>query len=332
MATIDPGSRTALLNRREASRYDAIIVGAGPAGLSAALILGRCCRQVLLCDGGEGRNADSSTLHGFLSREGCSPRELRRIAREQLRPYTTVEIREVLVTDAQRGADGFLLELATGERLRTGKLLLATGVVDELPPIPGLVERWGRSVFPCPYCDAYEFRGRPLGVLGRGPGAVAQARALTTWSDRVALFLDGPTSLTPEDHAALTGQGVEIVERAVRTLEGAGTALARVRLADGGSVPCEALFLSEGQHQRSPLVARLGCRIVDGCAVPTREHESTEIPGLYVAGDASDNLQLAIVAAAEGAEAGFAINRALVRESFAGRTNTATASRTETRR
>jgi thioredoxin reductase len=194
-------------------------------------------------------------------------------------------------------------------------------VVDELPAIPGLAERWGRSVFPCPYCDAYEFRGRPLGVLGRGPAALGQARALTTWTERVTLFLSSG-GVSPADEAqrqALASRGVRIVDRPIRALEGAGPDLEAIRLDDGEVVACHALFLSEGQRQRSPLIEQLGCALGDGgCAVNTREHESTDIPGLYVAGDASKNLQLAIVAAAEGAEAGFAINLALVREALVG--------------
>ena len=299
--------------------YEAIVVGAGPAGLSAALILGRCCRRTLLCDGGEGRNAASRALHGFLSRDGMPPAELRRVARQQLAAYPTVEVREAHVIEALRTPGGFSVQLDSGERLHSSKLLLATGVRDELPPIPGLPERWGRSVFPCPYCDAYELRGGRLGVLGRGEAAAAQCRALTTWSDRVILFLHGRGDLDPADRQALLAYGVQIVTAPVQALEGAGATLERVHLAGGEVVRCEALFLSEGQHQRSPLVEQLGCAIEEGCAVRTHEHESTDIPGLYVAGDASENLQLAIVAAAEGAEAGFAINRALVRESFAAR-------------
>jgi thioredoxin reductase len=299
--------------------YEAVIMGAGPAGLSAALILGRCCRRVLLCDGGEGRNARSLALYGFLSRDGTPPVELRRIAREQLARYRNIEVRDATVTDVGRTSSGFVVRLATGETVHTGKLLLATGVVDELPPIPGLAERWGRSVFPCPYCDAYEFRGRPLGVLGRGAGAVAQARALTTWTERVTLFLSpgGVPAATEADRRELATRGLRIVERPIRALEGSSPGLEGIRLAEDELVACHALFLSQGQHQRSPLIEQLGCPVGEGgCAVNTKEHESTDIPGLYVAGDASKNLQLAIVAAAEGAEAGFAINRALVREAL----------------
>jgi thioredoxin reductase len=298
--------------------YEAVIVGAGPAGLSAALILGRCARRVLLCDGGEGRNAPSLALHGFLTRDGTPPGELRRIAREQLARYETVQVRDVTVTDAGRTSSGFFVRLATGETVHTGKLLLATGVADELPPIPGLAERWGRSVFPCPYCDAYEFRGRPLGVLGHGAAVLAQARALTTWTERVTVFVP-PGGVPPAEEAdrrALLSRGLRIIDRPVRALEGSGPRLEGVRLADGELVPCDALFLSQGQRQRSPLAEQLGCPMGEGCAVNTREHESTDIPGLYVAGDASKNLQLAIVAAAEGTEAGFAINRALAREAL----------------
>ncbi len=300
-----------------AGGFEVIIVGGGPAGLSAALLLGRCCRRVLVCDAGQARNSGSRAMFGFLGRDGTPPAELRRAAREQLSRYPSVQLRDVMVTDARRQQpDGFFVDLASGERLACRKLLLATGMVDEIPGVPGLRERWGQSVFPCPYCDAFEFRGRPLGVLGRGADAVAECRALTTWSDRVLLVAGGPAQISEPDRHRLERQGIEILEAPVLALEGAETRLERLRLADGRAVPCEALFVAEGQRQRSPLVGKLGCRLGTDGTVPTRLHESTEIPGLYVAGDASDNLQFTIVAAAEGAEAAFAINRALVRERF----------------
>jgi thioredoxin reductase len=294
--------------------YEVAIVGGGPAGLSAALVLGRCCRRVLLCDGGRPRNARSRAVRGFLTRDGVTPASLRRIGRHQLARYSSVELREIPVASARAIADGFELALADGTLARARKLLLATGIADELPPIPGLAELWGRGVFPCPYCDAFEHRAGALGALGRGPRALELCRALTGWSRRVTLFSDGDTGLDPEQERGLLQNQIRIVRAPIQRVRG-GRRLEAVQT-EGGSVPCDALFVAAPQRQRASLVAALGCETSDQGCVETGEHESTNVPGLYVAGDASSNVQFAIVAAAEGAEAAFAIHRSLVRERF----------------
>jgi thioredoxin reductase len=296
--------------------YDVAIVGAGPAGLSAALLLGRCCRRVLVCDAGPPRNGASRSLNGFLTRDGISPQDLRRAGRAELARYETVEVREKLVLDVSRRDEGFELVLADGGRARARKVLLATGVVDELPAIAGMPELWGRGVFPCPYCDAYELRGRSLGVLGRGEPALALCRALTSWTDAITLFSDGPPELGEVDLGALRAGGVAVVRERVQAVEGADGRLRRIIVAGAPPVACEGLFVSAGQHQRSPLVERLGCTPGPRGTVATERHGVTGVPGVYLAGDASEEVQFAIVAAAEGATAAFEINRALVRERF----------------
>jgi thioredoxin reductase len=300
----------------EVPEYDVAIVGAGPAGLSAALLLGRCCRRVLVCDEGRPRNASSPGVYGFLSRDGVAPAELRRLGRAELGRYPQVDVRDVVVAGAAKLDGGFALQLPDGERAHARKLLLATGVVDELPPVAGLAELWGKTAFPCPYCDAWEFRGRTLGVLGHGPAALSLCRALTAWSRDLVLLSNGPSRLAPDDKRALITMGVRVVPERVLAFEGRDGKVYAAVLADAPAVTLDALFVSGAQHQRSPLVEQLqGDEALRGPGA-TGPHESTEVPGLYIAGDASEGVQLAIIAAAEGAQAAFAINRELVREEF----------------
>ena len=303
---------------------DVVVVGGGPAGLSAALMLGRCCRRVLLCDAGQPRNPGRH-MHCFLTRDGADPAELRRLGRSEIAHYDTVEIRDVEVTDVARdrraGEGGFLVLLADGTAVATRKLLLATGLVDDLPPVAGLRELWGRSSFPCPYCDGWEFRGKRIGVLGQGDSAVGLCRSLSGWSRDILLASHQAPPVSDEQERELSAGGVQVVRAPVTRVAGPlNDGRGPVRLfVDDGSSPLErdVLFVSNPQHQRSPLVALLGCHLNQQGRVATGDHESTNVPGLFVAGDASENVQFAMVAAAEGLEAAFAINRALAREDFA---------------
>lgn len=299
--------------------FDAVIVGAGPAGLSAALLLGRCRRRVLVCDEGRPRNAASRALHGFLTRDGIPPAELLRLGRVQLEPYTTVESRSVTVTDVKRVDDGFEVTLSDGTSVATRKLLLATGVIDQLPTVPGMHDFYGSSLFHCPYCDGWELRDQPLAIYGRGEHGKGLALELTAWSAQLFLCTDGPSGLDDHDVERLRRHDIAIYENAIAGLEGTGGVLERVRFTDGTSVSCRGMFFSTGEHQRSGLPAQLGCEFTPKGAVSTGEYEATNIPGLYVAGDASRFVQLAIVAAAEGTEAAFAINTALLKEDLAER-------------
>jgi thioredoxin reductase len=300
--------------------YDVIVIGAGPAGLSAALMLGRCRRRVLVCDTGKPRNAAARALHGFLSRDGLPPLELLRIAREQMRQYETVELRDVEVTAAECRASRFHVSLADGSELQSRKLLIATGVVDHLPDIPGLQELYGKSVFHCPYCDAWELRDRPLAIYGRGERGLGLSLELTGWSRDLVLCTDGPAEIPAEGLARLDRHGVKVREEHLVRLDGIAAAdksaadTIRIVFASGEPLVRSAVFFTTGQTQQSELASRLGCAMTEKGTVWTGKYEATHLPGLFVAGDASRAVQWAIVAAAEGAEAAFAINTDLLKE------------------
>jgi thioredoxin reductase len=293
--------------------WDCIIVGGGPAGLSAALMLGRCRRRVLLCDLGRQRNIRSHALHGYLTRDGIAPAEFLRLARAELGRYGTIECREIAIVEAIREDGGFTIRAADGTPLRTRKLLLATGVIDELPPIDGLDALYGTSVHHCPYCDAWEWRDRPLAAYGEGEEASGLALSLTFWSPDV-LLCTGGAELPGGAAARLTAAGVKIREEPVTRLEGGDGKLERILFASGEPAPRSALFVVAGQRQRSPLAERLGCRFTERGTVDTGTCEVTDVPGLFVAGDASKEAQFVVVAAAEGIEAAMAIHKSLMKE------------------
>jgi thioredoxin reductase len=295
--------------------HDVIIVGAGPAGMSAALMLGRCRRSVLVFDSGQPRNASSTALHGYLTRDGIAPREFKALARDELSRYDTVRLRHAEVVDAVCRSDGrFTVRIDTGEEFASRKLLLATGVVDRLPEIDGFRELYGSSVFHCPYCDGWELRGAPLAIYGRGARGYGLALELTAWSRDLVLCTDGPSEIDVDGLARLARNGIAVREERIERLAIENGALSHVVFRDAAVLPRAALFFTTGQYQRSGLLSRLGCEFNDKGTVRTGKYETTHLSGLFVCGDASRAVQWVIVAAAEGAEAAFAINTDLIKE------------------
>jgi thioredoxin reductase len=252
-------------------------------------------------------------MHGFLSRDGIHPAELRRLGREQLVPYG-VEYRIDHVNRADRRANGFSITLRSGEVLETRKIILATGVVDRIPEVDGMRQFFGCGVHHCPYCDGWESRDRAVVAYGSGQNAAGLALSLLTWSSNVTVCTDGPSRLRRADLDTLARNGVALRTEKVTRLEGGNGHLERVIFASGDPLGCHALFFSTGQDQRCDLAGSLGCRFTKKGAVATGRLERTNVPGLWVAGDASRDVQLAIVAAAEGAKAALAVNMTLQEE------------------
>jgi thioredoxin reductase len=297
-----------------------IIVGAGPAGLNAALVLGRCRRKVLLFDDGKPRNAVSRALHGFLSRDGIHPAELRRIARTQLEPYESVTLLEATVVEAARTGYGFEVQTSAGDTFHGRKLLLAAGVVDELPKIAGFDDLYGVAAFHCPYCDGWEVRDRPLAVYGKGDRkGGGLALEMTLWSKDVVLCTDGPSGLSQEYRRRLMNHNVLIREERIILLQPgspSGTeASLDIVFEHGPMLSSRVLFFNTGRRQATDLARRLGSETyeTDGCKM-NGQFEAAGVHGLYVAGDASRDVLQVIVAAAEGVQAAIAINTALLGE------------------
>lgn len=291
---------------------DAIIIGAGPAGLNAALILGRCRRDVLVLDSGKPRNAASPALHGYLTRDGTPPMELRRWGRAEIARYETIEFRDLPVTGVERHAErGFSVRLSDNTVEHARLLLLATGRVDVVPEVAGFQEFYGLGVYHCPYCDGWEHRDRPFAVYGRNESAASLAQGLLTWTSDITICADGEPEWSAATGAALASADIRVWTERVLTAEG-GDRLERLTFADREPLACAAVFFCSDCLQRSTLPEKLGCEFDADGNVRCRHMASTNVPGLFVAGNVRGGVHLAIMAAAEGAEAGIAMNEVLL--------------------
>jgi thioredoxin reductase len=291
---------------------DAVIVGGGPAGLSAALVLGRARRKVLVLDHGRPANLASTTAIGGLLANPVSPTELRRAGRQQLDEHPSVAVRDQEVVDAEPIPDGFAIALDDGTTVRTRTLVLAHGLRYDPPPLPGVQTLWGRSVFHCPFCDGWEVRDRPLAVHGNGRAAAQSALNLVGWSNDVVLLTDGPSRLNGE-RAVLEAAGVRVREEPIRALSGADGRLERIEFIAGPPEDREALFVRTRREQPSGLAAALGCRLGSGGTIETDADGCTGVPGLYAAGDAAtDHSRSVANAIGTGSRVAYAVALAAV--------------------
>ncbi len=290
--------------------YDVIIIGGGPAGLNAAMLLGRCRRRVIVIDTGKPRNRWSNNMNGFLTSDGMNPGEFIEKGRAELVKYG-VEIIFKKVETATYSKGQFVVNDEEGAVYRAKKLLLATGLKDILPEIDGLEELYGKTVHHCPYCDGWESQDKAIAVYGKDRKGIGQALGMKTWSDRITLYTDGTQKLTRADLELLRRNEVAVQTGAIERLEGEDGKLQRIILKNGEVHEQQAMFFSTGSVQQSDLGNQLGCEFTDKGVIKTRRLQQSNIPGLFVAGDAARDVQMVIVAAAEGAKAGVAINKEL---------------------
>jgi thioredoxin reductase len=294
---------------------DVLIVGGGPAGLSAALMLGRCRRSVLVCDLGQARNRRSHALHGYLTRDGVAPSEFNELGRLELPPYG-VTLRTIGVTGARPAKNHYRVALSDGSHEKARFLLIATGVIDSLPAIAGFEECYGRSLFHCPYCDGWEVRDRPLAAIGRGGHVAGLALGLKTWSPDVVACTNG-TRLERRQLERLAANGIRVRTEHIERLDHRDGRLMTVVFRSGEPLARDAMFFTTGQHPQSDLAIKLGCQLTSRGTVRTGTQCDTNVPRLFVVGDASRDAQFVVVAAAEGVKAAVAINRALQSEELA---------------
>lgn len=291
-------------------QHDAIILGGSYAGMAAALQLARARRRVLVIDAGQRRNRYAHASHGFLGRDGAAPGAIAAEAREQLLAYPTVAWVDGRAEAVSGTMDSFRIGLADGTVHHGRRVVLAIGLVDQLPDLPGLSERWGRSVFLCPYCDGYELDQQALGVLATGPSWFHQAMLIAEW---------GPTTVFTQDQtadsdqrSALTVRGVAIEEARVTAVEGEHATLV---LADGRSVPVRGLFLVPRTRFANDLAGGLGCALEEGPMGPfirTDGRKATSVPGVFACGDAARGAGSVSLAVGDGAMAGAAAHQSLV--------------------
>ncbi|WP_217558828.1 NAD(P)/FAD-dependent oxidoreductase [Paenibacillus sp. GbtcB18] len=300
-------------------QIDVIIIGGGPAGLNAALVLGRARKSVVVIDEERPRNRVTRESHGFLTRDGISPAEFRRIAREQIAAYPSVRF----VTDSAvtvTGADGnFQITTGQGTVYTCKKLLFAAGKKDLPLDISGLADVYGKSAFVCPYCDGWELRDQPLVLIVKGGAALHSARTVSGWSKRLTICTNGPDELTEEQREELKAHHIPVFDSPIARIESTGGMVEQVVLEDGSAIPCKGIFFAPKLAAGSDLPREIGCRMTEGGSVVADPFGKTNVPGVFSAGDAASEMYQAITAASLGSLAAVGINSELLAESWESR-------------
>jgi thioredoxin reductase len=296
--------------------YDCIVVGGGPAGLNAAIVLGRCRRKVLVFDTEQYRNRYSHGVHNYLTRDDILPHEFLEICHKELEKYSVQRIRKKVMNAKKNEEEIFSVKDENGTIYYSKKLLIATGLQDTLPDIEGFKELYGKSIFHCPYCDGWEVRDKKVGVYARNKEGWELALALKGWTDHVTLYTDGKNKVKPSQKEYLDANQIPVITIPIAKLEGENGQLKKIVFRNGEAVDCDAIFFVNGYTQQCNIAEAFGCEVSRKGVIVTNRQQQTNISGLYVAGDASRDMHFVVVAGAEGAKAGVTINKELQKEIY----------------
>lgn len=291
--------------------FDVIIVGGGPSGMSAALILGRCRRSVLLFDTGTYRNRFAREMHGYLSRDGIAPLDFIKESRSDLRKYG-IRIKRKYVENIEKKENRFNVFDKDGKKYSARKVLIATGLTDKLPPIKDIEKFYGKNVHHCPICDGWEQKDKTLIIYGEGKAGYHFALTMHNWSQNLILCTNGPSGFSESRLRTLKKHKIRLIEEKIVKARGSRGCLQELIFEDGSRAGCQAMFFSNGFKQHWHILHRLGCRFTAKKEIWVNRLQESSVKGLYVSGDAAKDMKLVIIAAAEGAKAGVAINSALL--------------------
>lgn len=296
--------------------YDCIVVGGGPAGLNAAIVLGRCRRKVLIFDTQQYRNKYSHGIHNYLTRDNILPEDFLQLCHRELEKYSVQKIHKKVANAKKNDEDVFVVKDENDTIYYSKKLLIATGLIDTLPDVEGIRDFFGKSVFHCPYCDGWEVRDKKIGVYARNKEGWELALALKGWSNEVTLYTDGKNKVKPFQKEYLDANGIPVITTAISKLCGENGQIQKIIFKNGDEKDCDALFFVNGYSQRCNIAEAFGCQVSKKGVIVTNRLQQTNIKGLYVAGDASKDMQFVVVAGAEGAKAAVTINKELQKEIY----------------
>lgn len=294
--------------------YDVIIVGGSYAGLSAAMTLGRSVRDTMIIDNGKSCNRFTPHSHNFLTHDGSPPAAIRQTARAQVAAYPTVSFEDDTVVRVENADGGFSVETSKNARFNAKKILFATGLVDEVHPVPGLSECWGKSALHCPYCHGYEVRHQPTGIIANGELAVEFTSLIRNWTNKLYLFTNGQATLTSSERESVSNHVVQIIESPLLNIEHENGMMRRVHFENGSSLSLNAIYLRAPFRQQSDQAEKLGCTLTKNGLIEVDAVQRTTVPGVYAAGDNSSMMRAVAIAVSSGMMAGAMINKELIQD------------------